>query len=980
MAPSFRIRVLVVLGLILLMGLTTVPSFIPPARAACAPPEPGFIIEADPDSLELLPDASGTSTITVTSIDGFAGSGSITNTPSGPITVDPVSTTIDVTAVVPGTFTLTITVDAAADPGLYSVSVDGVSDLLFDSVLVFVEVPGPDFSIEADPTFLTLGPVTGTGTGTNTSTITVTRKNTVTGIVSLKTVEPTPGPTAVLDSDSVDMSLGESQTVLLTVTSTASTPVGFYTVSIEGTFGVTPDSITHSTTVFVLVKGPDFIMFADPLFLTVIPGGASNSSAITLESILGFAGTVDLTLVPPPPYPGFTVGLDAMTVVVGPGAPATATLTVSAASPFPSFPFLLVHVMGTSTDGKMRFAFVFVEVLIPDIELSASPDSLPLVSGSTSSITVKSLYGFDGPVMLTASSDPCIDSSIPESVTVPVGGSVKTTLTITVDPTTPPGIYDLSVTGTSPSSLFVGDTAFLTVGEDTTPPTWPPGSSLDALAGESSVSLSWDAADDDVGVDIYEILQDGLPVATVFAPTTSHTVTGLSAGTYLFQVVAKDAAGNSTPGPTKAVTIAGPVNDPPSLSAIGNKAVDEGALLTFTASATDPEGDSLTFSLDTGVPSGASISPTGGFTWTPTEAQGPEAYSVTVIVTDNGSPPMSDSETVTITVAEVNTAPVLGAIGDKVVQETTTISFTATASDSDLPAQTLTFSLEAATTGDFPTGATMLSGTFSWTPTAAQGPGVYRARITVSDGSATDFEEITITVSETPVNNPPVLASIGNKPVNEGTLLSFTVTATDPDVGQTVTLSHSVLPPGATFNPATGQFSWTPTEAQGQGTFSITFTVTDNGTPVLSDSETIAITVNEVNQAPVLPSLAARTATQGSQLTFTITASDPDGPIALTFSLEPGAPSGASINPSTGVFSWTPTADQAGTYTITVRVSDGTASDTKTFTVTVSEIQPAAPAPQPFWVEYWYVILIIVLVLVGIPVAMKVRGKPGSKS
>ncbi len=83
------------------------------------------------------------------------------------------------------------------------------------------------------------------------------------------------------------------------------------------------------------------------------------------------------------------------------------------------------------------------------------------------------------------------------------------------------------------------------------------------------------------------------------------------------------------------------------------------------------------------------------FTWTPTEAQGPGSYPVTVIVTDDGTPSLNDSETITVTVNEVNQAPVLNAIGDKLVDELTLLTFTATATDADLPANTLSYSLGA---------------------------------------------------------------------------------------------------------------------------------------------------------------------------------------------------------------------------------------------------------------------------------------------
>ena len=85
-----------------------------------------------------------------------------------------------------------------------------------------------------------------------------------------------------------------------------------------------------------------------------------------------------------------------------------------------------------------------------------------------------------------------------------------------------------------------------------------------------------------------------------------------------------------------------------------------------------------------GEPVGAIIDPnTGAFSWTPTEAQGPGSYVFDVIVTDDGAPGLNDSETITVTVDEVNLAPVLDPVGDRSVDELVNLSFTATASDPD---------------------------------------------------------------------------------------------------------------------------------------------------------------------------------------------------------------------------------------------------------------------------------------------------------
>ncbi len=123
--------------------------------------------------------------------------------------------------------------------------------------------------------------------------------------------------------------------------------------------------------------------------------------------------------------------------------------------------------------------------------------------------------------------------------------------------------------------------------------------------------------------------------------------------------------------------------------------MDELSTLTFTATATDSDipTDTLTFTLDAAsLAAGMTIdAATGEFYWTPSETDGGSVPSVTVTVTDSGTGNLVDSETFTITVNDVNVAPVLDPIGNQSVDELSTLTFTATASDSDLPSDTLTF-------------------------------------------------------------------------------------------------------------------------------------------------------------------------------------------------------------------------------------------------------------------------------------------------
>ncbi|MBA4148538.1 MAG: putative Ig domain-containing protein [Verrucomicrobia bacterium] len=162
-------------------------------------------------------------------------------------------------------------------------------------------------------------------------------------------------------------------------------------------------------------------------------------------------------------------------------------------------------------------------------------------------------------------------------------------------------------------------------------------------------------------------------------------------------------------------------------------------------------------------------------------------------------------------------------------------------------------------------------------------------------------------------------------------------------VAQSKILTFSLdpgAPAGATIHPSSGVFSWTPTEAQGPGSYPITVRVTDNAAPALSDSKTFTVTVTEVNTAPVLAVIANLTVHAGNSIVFTNFASDADIPAnTLSFSLDPGAPLGSGIHPVNGVFSWTPNDSFVGSNnSITVRVTDSGSpqkSDARTFGISV---------------------------------------------
>ena len=205
---------------------------------------------------------------------------------------------------------------------------------------------------------------------------------------------------------------------------------------------------------------------------------------------------------------------------------------------------------------------------------------------------------------------------------------------------------------------------------------------------------------------------------------------------------------------------------------------------------------------------------------------------------------------------------------------------------------------------------------------------------------ATSSFGILAVVSSSTSNGPPTLLPIADRTLDEQSLLSVTASASDPD-GDPLTFSLDAgAPAGAGIDATTGVLTWTPSEAQGPGSYAITVRVMDDGTPALSDAKTFMVSVNEVNSAPILAAIPDQIVLPGSQLALTNSATDADLPAnVLTFSMDPGAPPGATINPASGRFTWlVPTNQVAGTFAVTIHVADDgvpSLNDSRTFKIVV---------------------------------------------
>jgi parallel beta-helix repeat protein len=383
------------------------------------------------------------------------------------------------------------------------------------------------------------------------------------------------------------------------------------------------------------------------------------------------------------------------------------------------------------------------------------------------------------------------------------------------------------------------------------------------------------------------------------------------------------------------------VNDAPTISSTPATAATEGTQYSGTVVAADQDlayGDVLTFSLTT-YPTGMTInSATGMILWTPAYNQVGNNL-VVVKVTDLGG--LYATASMTMTVANVNQAPVITSTPVTSGTQGAQYYYQATATDQDIPVpgETLAYSLTAA-----PAGMTIVAATglISWTPTATQ-IGLNWVTVTVTDNGAgllSASQQFAIVVAN--VNDAPTITSTPSTAATEGTQYVGTVVAADQDLayGDVLTFSLTTYPAGMTIDAATGTIRWTPAWNQ-VGNNAVVVRVTDIGGLYISASLTMVVT--NVNQAPTITSMPVTVGTQGAQYYYQVTADDLDLNYGdtLTFSLS-ASPAGMTINPATGLVSWVPTAAQIGMNWVTVAVTDSSAAtDSQQFAILVANVNDA---------------------------------------
>lgn len=390
------------------------------------------------------------------------------------------------------------------------------------------------------------------------------------------------------------------------------------------------------------------------------------------------------------------------------------------------------------------------------------------------------------------------------------------------------------------------------------------------------------------------------------------------------------------------LVILSPINHAPEWVSIPDTVyVVEGDSVAFEVEADDPDDDELTINYDRqNLPRSVrwidNGNGTGNFGWRTDLLDAGEYLPIFTLSDDE----VERTRTVTIIVANRNQSPVWREIPDTLLaSEGDIIEFIVAGEDADGDVLAIEFHSD-----DMPDSARFEdhrdgTGYFYWMTSADDG-GDYSASITLSDGELTAEHDIQFSIIE--ANRPPIMANMEDYSVEEDDTLRFDLSAEDPD-GNGIAYFVENLPEGADLTEAA--FSWTPDFNQA-GRYAVTFVVTDDGDPQLSDEQTISITVENVNRPPVLAEIGDREISEDEELIFDLSADDPDGD-EVSFSAG-NMPAGSTLRSSR--FRWTPDFDQAGEYDITFIATDAgdqNLTDEVTIRITVADVNRPPELIQP---------------------------------
>ena len=308
----------------------------------------------------------------------------------------------------------------------------------------------------------------------------------------------------------------------------------------------------------------------------------------------------------------------------------------------------------------------------------------------------------------------------------------------------------------------------------------------------------------------------------------------------------------------------------------------------------------------------------------------------------NGGGALADQYVTTFTIDRSHDTPPVAANGTATTAENQPITISLSSTDPN--GEPLTYSIVGQPQHGTLSAINPANDTVVYTPNQYFN-GTDTFQFQVDDGKL-GISTATVSLTVTPVNQTPV-AKNASATTNENMPVAILLPASDVETPQPDLTYNLVNAPqhGTLTQVAPGVWTYTPNQYF-SGTDTFTYTVTDRGNPdgsnngaATSAPATVTITVNHVNQPPSIAPIGTLQVNEGSTLTYTIPATDPDAGAVLHYSLINNTVTGATVDPNTGVFSWTPAAGPV-TQAFTVQVTYGTLTAQETFNVAVAHVAP----------------------------------------
>ena len=425
-----------------------------------------------------------------------------------------------------------------------------------------------------------------------------------------------------------------------------------------------------------------------------------------------------------------------------------------------------------------------------------------------------------------------------------------------------------------------------------------------------------------------EVQNDAISVAEYGHPTVIYSPDANWFGTDSFTYTVSS-GGESDRG-TVTVTVTS-VNDAPTISSSATYSAAENQTAIGSVTATDADGDSLTYSVSG---SEINISSSGVLTFASApDYETKNSYTAIVTVSDGNN---SVNQNITVNVTDVDEAPTISSSATFSAAENQTAIGSISASDAD--GDSLTYSISGSEINISSSGVL----TFATAPDYETKTS-YTATVTASDGINTTTQAITVNVTNLNDNVPVFVSTPVSAAENQIAIGCVVVTDSDlmnpaptpaPNCGIASGLTLSITGDNLQVN-SVGYLSFiSAPDYETKTSYTATVTASD-GTNSTTQNITINVTDVYENTAPVITSCGGLAAYENQTAIGSCVATDADGD-SLTYSI-----SGSEINiSSSGVltFATAPDYETKTSYTATVTVSDGTASVTKNTTVTILDV------------------------------------------